>query len=84
MKKVEIEVDYSSYKTRSYRVSGKRIEVELGFKPLVNVKESVERMVKMIQLNGHVDLLHPRYYNIEWMTLLHDMEQTLTKIGRVF
>src|SRR3989449_8619417 len=59
-KKIEIEVDYSSYKTRSYRVSGKRIEVELGFQPLVNVKESVERMLKMIQLNGHVDLQHPR------------------------
>jgi nucleoside-diphosphate-sugar epimerase len=84
VKKVEIEVDYSSYKTRSYRVSGKRVEVELGCKPLVAVKDSVERMMKMIQVNGHVDLFHPRYYNIEWMTLLHDMEETLSKIGRVF
>jgi nucleoside-diphosphate-sugar epimerase len=84
VRKVEIEVDYSSYKTRSYRVSGRRIEVELGFQPLVTVKESVERMMRMIQANGHVDLLHPRYYNIEWMTLLHDMEQTLGKIGKVF
>jgi nucleoside-diphosphate-sugar epimerase len=84
LKKIEIEVDYSSYKTRSYRVSGKRVEVELGFKPLVTVKDAVERMLKMIQVNGHVDLFHPRYYNIEWMTLLHDMEETLTKIGRVF
>ncbi|HJQ83103.1 MAG TPA: SDR family oxidoreductase [Candidatus Binatia bacterium] len=84
LKKVEIEVDYSSYKTRSYRVSGKRVEVELGFKPLVDVKASVERMLKMIQVNGHVDLFHPRYYNIEWMTLLHSMEETLSKIGKVF
>ncbi len=84
IRKVEIEVDYSSYKTRSYRVSGKRIEVELGFKPLVDVKDSVERMIKSIAVNGHLDLLHPRYYNIEWMTLLHEMEETLQKIGRVF
>ena len=85
LRKVEIEVDYSSYKTRSYRVSGKRIEVELGVKPLVNVKESVERMVKLIHRDGHsADLFHPRYYNIEWMTLLNDMEQTLRRIGGVF
>jgi nucleoside-diphosphate-sugar epimerase len=84
IKKIEIEVDYSSYKTRSYRVSGKRIEVELGFRPLVNVKQSVEQMIKNVETNGHVDLMHPRHYNIEWMTLLHDMEQNLSKIGRVF
>jgi hypothetical protein len=65
-------------------VSGKRIEVELGFKPLVNVKQSVEQMIKNVETNGHVDLMHPRHYNIEWMSLLHDMEQTLGKIGRVF
>jgi len=84
IKKIEIEVDYSSFKTRSYRVSGKRVEVELGFRPLVNVKQSVEQMIKNVETNGHVDLMHPRHYNIEWMTLLHDMEQTLGKIGRVF
>jgi hypothetical protein len=84
MKKVEIEVDYSTYKTRSYRVSGKRIEVELGFRPLVGVKESVERMVKMIQQNGSDDLHHPRYYNIAWMTLLAEMEQTLRRMGSLF
>ena len=84
IKRVEIEVDYSSYKTRSYRVSGQRIESELGVKPLVNVKESVERMVRMIQQNGYMDLFHPRYYNIEWMTLLHGMEETLKRIGGVF
>ena len=35
VKKVEIEVDYTTYKTRSYRVSGERIETVLGVKPLV-------------------------------------------------
>jgi len=85
LKKVEIEVDYSTYKTRSYRVSGKRIEVELGFRPLVGVKESVERMVKMIQQNGaDDDLHHPRYYNIAWMTLLSEMEETLRRMGSIF
>src|SRR5262249_51308350 len=37
-RKVEIEVDYSNQKTRSYRVSGERIQQTLGVKPLVPVK----------------------------------------------
>ena len=84
VKKIEIEVDYSTYKTRSYRVSGKRIEVELGFRPLVGVKESVERMVKTVLQEGQDDLHHPRYYNIGWMSLLQEMEETLRRIGSVF
>lgn len=82
--RVEIEVDYSSQKTRSYRVSGERIQQTLGVKPLVPVKESVEHMLKKVKERPLTDLHHPRNYNIEWMTLLADMEQTLKKIGGVF
>jgi nucleoside-diphosphate-sugar epimerase len=84
LKKVEIEVDYTTYKTRSYRVSGERIQTVLGVKPLVGVKESVEHMLRKIDEHNQMDLYNPRYYNIEWMTLLSDMEQTLKRIGGVF
>jgi nucleoside-diphosphate-sugar epimerase len=83
-RKVEIEVDYSSQKTRSYRVSGERIQQVLGVKPLVAVKESVENMVRKIKERPLTELHHPRHYNIEWMTLLAEMEGTLRKIGGVF
>ena len=83
-RKVEIEVDYSSQKTRSYRVSGERIQQVLGVKPLVPVKESVEHMLKKVTERPLTDLHHPRNYNIEWMTLLADMERTLKRIGAVF
>ena len=83
-KKIEIEVDYSNYKTRSYRVSGQRIETVLGVKPLLGVKESVENMVRMIGQHHQTDFLNPRYYNIQWMQLLADMEATLKRIGGVF
>jgi len=83
-KRVEIEVDYSNYKTRSYRVSGQRIETALGVKPMVGVKESVEHMVKMIQQHNQLDFYSPRYYNIDWMTLLAEMEETIKRIGGVF
>ncbi len=84
IKKVEIEVDYTTYKTRSYRVSGERIQSVLGVKPLVGVKDSVEHMLKQLEVHKQLDLYNPRYYNIEWMTLLSDMETTLKRIGGVF
>jgi len=82
--KLDIEVDYSDIKTRSYRVSAQKIESTLGFKPAMPVKESVEYMAEKIFEYGCTDFLNPRYYNIQWMTLLADMEQTLSKIGSVF
>lgn len=85
IRKVEIEVDYSNHKTRSYRVSGQRLETELGVKSVVPVKESVEHMVRMLEQNGGpMETFHPRYYNIEWMTLLSTMEKTIKTIGGVF
>jgi nucleoside-diphosphate-sugar epimerase len=85
MRKVEIEVDYSDHRTRSYRVSGQRLETELGVKCVVGVKESVEHMVRMLEQNGGpMEAYHPRYYNIEWMTLLSSMEKTIKSIGGVF
>jgi len=81
---LEIEVDYSHYRARSYRVSGQKIETVLGFKPTVPVKESVERMVQTIQRSGRMDFLNPKYYNIQWLTLLCEMEATLKRIGSVF
>ena len=83
-RKIEIDVDYTSYKVRSYRVSGERIQQVLGVKPLVTVKDSVENMVRKIAEKGVNHVHHPRHYNIEWMSLLSDMEQTLQKIGGVF
>ena len=83
IKPLEIEVDYSHFQTRSYRVSGQKIESTLGFKPSISVKSSVEQMVRMIQKNGYTDFLNPRYYNIQWLTLLCEMETTLKRMGSV-
>ncbi len=84
IKNVEIEVDYSHFKTRSYRVSAKKIDTVLGFRPTVPVKESVQNMIAKIGEYGCDDFLNPKYYNIQWMTLLCEMEEILGKIGSVF
>lgn len=81
---IDIQVDYSHFKTRSYRVSTRKAETVLGFKPAMPVKESVQHMVECIQQTKMTDFLNPRYYNIEWMMLLDEMEKTLTRIGSVF
>ncbi len=82
--KLDINVDYSHYKARSYRVTGQKIETVLGFKPTMPVKESAENMVERVLEHGFTDFLNPRYYNIEWMTLLVQMEETLARIKSVF
>jgi hypothetical protein len=84
LKKVEVEVDYSTFNTRSYRVSGERVQAELGVKPLMGVKESVEHMVKQIHQYNQTDFYSPRHYNIEWMTMLSQMEETIKRIGGIF
>ncbi|MEE9514986.1 MAG: SDR family oxidoreductase [Candidatus Brocadiales bacterium] len=81
---LEIEVDHSDAKTRSYRVSSKKMEQVLNFTPQVSVKDSVEHMLVKIEENGYTDYLNPHYYNIKWMTLLDEMEKTVRKIGPVF
>ena len=41
-------------------------------------------MLRQVDEYKQMDLYNPRYYNIEWMTLLSDMESTLKRIGGVF
>ncbi len=81
---VEIDVDYFERKTRSYRVSTKKIETELGFKPTVSIEDSARDMAHKIIDGNAADMENPLYYNINWMTLLVELEQTLKEIGTVF
>ena len=84
IKEIKVEMDYSSFKSRSYRVSGQKIESVLSFKPSVPAEDSVKNMVKEIKRYKYTDFLNPKYYNIQWMTLLDGMEGTLKKIKGVF
>jgi nucleoside-diphosphate-sugar epimerase len=81
---VQIEVDYSPAKVRSYRVRGDKINKVLGFQPGIAVKESVVHMAQEIRKGRFNDFMNPRYYNIEWMTMLNNMETILKTIGSVF
>lgn len=51
---------------RNYRVSTRKAEEVLGFRPTVTLKESVRGMLDKIQAGTNADFHNPRYYNIEW------------------
>jgi nucleoside-diphosphate-sugar epimerase len=61
---------------RNYRCSNAKLTEMLGFTPHVTVLESIERMLKALPLANPAALAHPRYYNIDWMTLLEEIVAT--------
>jgi nucleoside-diphosphate-sugar epimerase len=80
----EIRADYGYRGVRSYRVSTKKIEQVLGFRPKVELEESVIDMVAKIRQHGYTDFDNPRYHNIHWMRLLEEAQNVIDITGSVF
>jgi nucleoside-diphosphate-sugar epimerase len=80
----ELQPDYRYHGVRSYRVSGKKIERALDFKPAVSVEEAVKDMVDCIRRYRYTDFDNPRYYNIAWMKLLEEADKIINYTGSVF
>ncbi len=81
---VEIEVEYGSQIARDYRVSTKKIERVLGFRPVRKVEESARAIAGKVREGVHADFHNPRYYNIRWLELMVEMESHLKRIGSIF
>lgn len=75
-KDLEIDVDNSFRKDRSYKISGRKIKRVLGWEPKISVGQSVERMIKKAKAQGWNDFMHPKYYNIKWMSPIFRAEKT--------
>lgn len=80
---VTINVDYHYKPCRSYRVSAEKFLKKFPSAFKNPVRESVTHMVENIHTNQAFDFSHPRYYNIQWLTLLLEMEKTLSKVQSV-
>jgi nucleoside-diphosphate-sugar epimerase len=80
----KIHADYRYRGVRNYRVSGKKMERVLDFKPSISIHESVVDMVANIHKYGYTDFENPRYYNIRWMKLLEEAQQCIRITGSVF
>jgi nucleoside-diphosphate-sugar epimerase len=81
---VDIHTDYAYKGVRSYRVSGRKLEVALGFRPTISIEESVRTMVEEIRRCQYMDFDNPRYYNIRWMRVLEEAQQVIATTGTVF
>ena len=55
---------------RSYRVSGKKIELEIGFIPKYSVDEAISDLKQAFYSNKYLTLKSDMYYNIKQMKLL--------------
>jgi nucleoside-diphosphate-sugar epimerase len=80
----EIRTDYSYKGVRNYRVSGRKLDRTLNFRPTISVEESVQTMVQEIRRSKYTDFDNPRYYNISWMKLLEEAHGIIQITGSVF
>ncbi len=81
---VTIVPDYGYEGVRNYRVSGRKIEKVLDFRPVVSVEEAVEDSLEKLRDFSFTQLEDPRYYNIRWLKLLEEAERLLGVPGRLF
>lgn len=81
---VDIRSTFEYAGIRNYRVSGRKIQTVLSFKPVITVQESVKHMVEKIREYGYTDFDNDRYYNIRWMRLLEQVKQTIDITGTIF
>jgi nucleoside-diphosphate-sugar epimerase len=82
--RAELKPDYRYHGVRSYRVSGKKIERVLDFKPAVSIEEAVKDMVESVRRYRYTDFDNPRYYNIAWLKLLEEADKIIKVTGSVF
>ncbi|MBC5808511.1 MAG: NAD-dependent dehydratase [Candidatus Eremiobacter antarcticus] len=61
---------------RNYRCTNRKLHDRLGFTPHVTVLESIETILQELDVDNPMRLAHPRYYNIEWMTMLEEIFQS--------
>ncbi len=58
---------------RNYRCTNRKLQDRIGFVPRVTVLESIEGILRHLPVDNPTELAHPRYYNIQWMTLLEEI-----------
>jgi nucleoside-diphosphate-sugar epimerase len=68
---------------RDYRCSARKIHERLGFEAPVTPLESIADMLRRVTEAGYSDFRHPRFYNIDWMTLLAEVQPALAPFPSV-
>jgi nucleoside-diphosphate-sugar epimerase len=68
---------------RDYECSNAKLSQVLGFTPCRSVVEAVSEMLSAIDLTDRSSLTDPRYYNIRWLELMHELEPRIQRFGAV-
>jgi nucleoside-diphosphate-sugar epimerase len=69
--------------TRDYECSNAKLTERLGFTPCRSVVEAVSDVLASIDLSDRSRLTDPRYYNIRWLELLHELEPRIERFSSV-
>jgi nucleoside-diphosphate-sugar epimerase len=69
--------------TRDYRCSNAKLVGRLGFTPSRSVVEAVADVLARIDVDDRTMLTDPRYYNIRWIELLHEVTPGVQRFGTV-
>jgi nucleoside-diphosphate-sugar epimerase len=59
--------------TRDYECSNTKLASRLGFQPSRSVVEAITGILAAIDVEDRTMLSDPRYYNIRWLELLHEL-----------
>ncbi|HEX2045511.1 MAG TPA: SDR family oxidoreductase [Gaiellaceae bacterium] len=68
--------------TRDYECSNTKLAA-LGFQPSRSVVEAITGILSAIDVSDRTMLTDPRYYNIRWLELMHELEPQLGQFGAV-
>ena len=69
--------------TRDYECSSAKLTQKLGFSPRRSVVEAVSDLLTAIDLADRSKLTDPRFYNIRWLELMHELEPEFGRFGGV-
>jgi nucleoside-diphosphate-sugar epimerase len=69
--------------TRDYECSNAKLSQTLGFTPCRSVVEAVSQLLGEIDLSDRSKLSDPRFYNIRWLELMHEIEPRIQRFGAV-
>ncbi len=69
--------------TRNYECSNAKLSQHLGFIPCRSVLEAVTDLLAAVDVGDHTALSDPRYYNIRWLELYHELAPRIERFGSV-
>jgi len=69
---------------RNYRCTNRKLQDRIDFVPRVTVLESIEGILRHLPADNLTELAHPRYYNIAWMTLLEEVQSSLSGFDSIW